>query len=311
MSMQGSLTIEHMCHLAQVSRTGFYRFLQPQPCVEQDMEVRGMIHQIAVEYRRRYGYRRMKKELFNRGLLVSHKRVLRLMEEDNLLALRRRKYVSTTQSQHSLKVHLNVAARMELTGINQLWLADITYIRLQKEWVYLAIVLDAFSRKIVGWALDRTLTTRLTITALQQALAERKPPPGLVHHSDRGVQYAAEEYVRLLLQYQIIPSMSRAGNPWDNAACESFMKTFKVEEIYLSDYRDFEDALINIGTFIEDYYNRRRLHSALNYRSPEDFEQQVQSSNAAIVSFRGMGKSIDTMGEQSPKQKIAPDPSNR
>ena len=217
MSLQGSLSIERMCQLAQVSRAGFYRSLQGKQPLKEEMELRATIQQIFVEHRRRYGYRRVTKELRRRGLIVNRKRVERLMKEDNLLAVQPQAFVVTTDSRHELEVYLNLASRMKLTGINQLWVADITYIRLRGEFVYLAVILDGFSRKVVGWALDRTLTTRLAKTALEQAIAQRQPPPGLVHHSDRGVQYASHEYINLLQQHQIIPSMSRPANPYDNA----------------------------------------------------------------------------------------------
>jgi putative transposase len=179
---------------------------------------------------------------------------------------------------------------MKLRGMNQLWVADITYIRLQKEFVYLAVILDAFSRKVVGWGLDRTLAARLPIAALEQAIAKRQPPLGLVHHSDRGVQYASGEYAAVLRKRQMIPSMSRPANPYDNASCESFMKTLKREEIYANDYRDLKHLLGNIEAFIEQYYNRSRLHSALGYRPPEEFEREanpgVNSAGATMSFFR-------------------------
>ncbi len=285
MPTQGSLSIEQMCRLSGVSRAGFYRSLQEQMPVEEDMEVRSAIQQIAVEHRRRYGYRRIAAELRRRGMLVNHKRVARIMREDNLLAVQPRAFVVTTNSQHRLEVYLNLASRMKLTGVNQLWVADITYVRLHREFVYLAVILDAWSRKVVGWELDRTLAARLAITALEKAVAERKPPPGLVHHSDRGVQYASDDYVRLLRKHGMIPSMSRPANPYDNASCESFMKTLKREEIYANKYRDLDDLRANIEAFIEQYYNRQRLHSALGYRSPEEFEQAVEASTGATMSF--------------------------
>ena len=188
MSRQGHLSIERMCHLAQVSRAGFYRSLQAHQPMEEDMEVRSAIQEIAVAHRRRYGYRRITAELRRRGLLVNHNRVARLMRDDTLLAVQPRAFVVTTDAQHDLEVYLNLASRLTLTGMNQLWVADITYIRLRAEFVYLAVVLDAYSRKVVGWALDRTLAARLPMAALTHALTERHPPPGLVHHSDRGVQ---------------------------------------------------------------------------------------------------------------------------
>jgi putative transposase len=284
MSRQGSLSIEHMCQLAQVSRAGFYRSLQEQQPVGEEMEVRSAIQQIALEHRRRYGYRRISAELRRRGMQVNHKRVVRIMREDNLLGMQPRRFMVTTNSAHLLEVYLNLAHRMKLTGIDQLWVADITYIRLQAEFVYLAVILDRFSRKVVGWALERTLASRLAITALEQAIAKRQPPPGLVHHSDRGLQYACGEYVAILEKHQMIPSMSRPANPYDNASCESFIKTLKREEIYANEYDDLKHLLSNIEEFIEQYYNRQRLHSALGYRSPEEFERQSESPSSAVNS---------------------------
>jgi putative transposase len=286
--MQGSLNIERMCYLAQVSRAGFYRSLKEREPVEEDMEVRSSIQAIALEHRRRYGYRRITAELRRRGMHVNHKRVARMMREDNLIAMQPRAFVVTTDSNHDFEVYLNLASRMKLTGINQLWVADITYIRLQSEFVYLAVVLDGHSRKVVGWALERTLATWLPIAALEDAIRERQPPPGLVHHSDRGVQYASNEYVRILRNKQMIPSMSRPANPYDNASCESFLKTLKREEIYANEYRDLDHLRENIAAFIEEYYNRCRLHSALGYRPPEEFEEAIEfaaASSGARMSF--------------------------
>jgi transposase InsO family protein len=288
MSLQGNLSIERMCQLAQVSRAGFYRSLQEHLPVKEEMEVRSAIQKIVLEHRRRYGYRRVTAELRRRGMLVNHKRVSRLMREDNLLGVQPRAFVVTTDSKHEFEVYLNLARRLKLTGINQLWVADITYIRLKTEFVYLAVILDGFSRKVVGWALEQTLATRLPKAALEQAIAERQPPPGLVHHSDRGVQYASDEYVQVLRDHQMIPSMSRPANPYDNASCESFMKTLKREEIYANDYMDLEHLRMNIEAFIEQYYNRSRLHSALGYKPPEEFEQALESTTAssgATMSF--------------------------
>ena len=288
MPLQGSLSIERMCQRTGVSRAGFYRSLRDRAAEEEDMEVRSAIQQIAVEHRRRYGYRRITAELRNRGMQVNHKRVSRMMREDQLLAVRRKAFVATTHSNHDYQVALNLAGRMKLSGINQLWVADITYIRLRSEFVYLAVILDAFSRKVVGWALDRTLAARLPIAALEQAIAERQSPPGLVHHSDRGMQYACGDYAQILQQHQIIASMSRPANPYDNASCESFMRTLKREEIYANHYRDLEHLRANIEAFIEQYYNRQRLHSALGYRSPEQFEREALPANdgaGATMSF--------------------------
>ncbi len=218
MPLQGSLSIERMCQLAQVSRAGFYRWLQEPPPLEEEMELRSLIQQIAMQHRRRYGYRRITAELRRRGMLANHKRVARIMREDNLLAVQPRQFVLPTKSHHKLEVYLNLARRMKLTGIDQLWVADITYIRLKMEFVYLAVILDGFSRKVVGWSLDRTLGSRLASAALEQAMATRQPPPGVVHHSDRGVQYASGDYIAILAQHQMIPSMSRPANPYDNAS---------------------------------------------------------------------------------------------
>ena len=281
MSLQGSLSIGRMCQMVPVSRRGFYRWLQEQQPVEEEMEVRSAIQQIALEHRRRYGYRRITAELHRRGMPVNHKRVARIMREDNLLGLQPKRFKVTTNSNHKFEVYLNLAARMTLSGSNQLWVADITYIRLKAEFVYLAVILDGFSRKVVSWALDRTLAIRLTMRALEQAIESRQPKPGLVHHSDRGLQYASEEYVKVLENNRVIPSMSRPANPYDNASCESFMKTLKREEIYAHKYDDLEHLRANIEEFIEQYYNRLRLHSALGYRPPEEFEQQIEASGSA------------------------------
>jgi transposase InsO family protein len=222
MSLQGSPSIEHMCRLASVSRRGFYRSLKERQPAEEEMEVRAAIQQIALEHRRRYGYRRITAELRRRGMQINHKRVARIMQEDNLLGIRPKRFVVTTNSKHRLEVYLNLARRMKLTGVNQLWVADITYIWLKAEFVYLTVILDGFSRRVVGWALDRTLAARLTIGALEQALQERRPAPGLVHHSDRGFQYACAEYAALIEKHGMVPSMSRPANPYDNASLRKF-----------------------------------------------------------------------------------------
>ena len=308
--MQGSLSIERMCGLARVSRAGFYRSLQERMPVEEDMEVRSAIQTIALEHRRRYGYRRITAELRRRGMLVNHKRVARIMREDNLLGVQPRAFVVTTDSDHELEVYLNLARRMKLTGVNQLWVADITYIRLKAEFVYLAVILDSYSRKVVGWALERTLAARLPIAALEHAIAERHPPPGLVHHSDRGVQYASGDYVRILQKHAIIPSMSRPANPYDNASCESFMKTLKREEIYANQYQDLNHLRANIQEFIEQYYNRQRLHSALGYLPPEEFEQAADAgatSTGARMSFFRHAEIYRSDGEREPTQASSPD----
>jgi transposase InsO family protein len=282
-----------MCRLAQASRAGFYRYLQPRYPGEEETEVRNAIQQIVLEHRRRYGYRRVAAELHRRGMVVNHKRVLRLMREDNLLSIEPKAFLVTTQSDHAAEVYLNLAPRLKPTAINQLWVADITYIRLASEFVYLAVVLDAFSRKVVGWSLERTLTTRLPLLALERAITERQPAPGLVHHSDRGIQYASQQYTRLLEIHGILPSMSRPGNPYDNAFCESFIKTLKREQISANQYQYIDELNAHLGEFIDQYYNRLRLHSALGYKTPEEFEAVQARENtvpAPSVSFSRHGE---------------------
>jgi transposase InsO family protein len=285
-----------------VSRAGYYRQLQEKAPQEEAMAVRAAVQQIVLEHRRRYGYRRVTAELRRRGMAVNHKRVVRLMREDQLLAGRRRPWVATTEAGHELPVYVNLARRMQMNAPDQLWVADITYIRLREEFVYLAVVVDGFSRRAVGWALERSLQTRLTVAALEMAIAQRRPAPGLVHHSDRGIQYAAAEYAGLLAQQQMTASMSRPAYPYDNAQCESFIKTLKQEEIYCHAYRDLEDLRRHVRKFIEEYYNCRRLHSALGYRSPAEFEAlcprptSITPLAASLtLSFPGMGKSIAPM----------------
>jgi len=226
---QEHLTIESMCRATGVSRAGFYRDWQEREPEAEAMELRAKVQQIVVRHRRNYGYRRVQLDLRDEGWIVNHKRVARIMREDNLLVLRRRKFLLTTNSRHDLPVYRNLARHLELTGINQLWVADITYVRLQKAFLFLAVILDAFSRRVVGWALDSSLHTELVLKALRMAITERQPAAGLVHHSDRGVQYASQAYIELLEQHGMEPSMSRLGNPYDNARCESFMKTLKQE----------------------------------------------------------------------------------
>jgi putative transposase len=298
MSMQGSLSVERMCQVAAVSRASFYRWLEPSPAVEEEVEVRAAIQAVVLEHRRRYGYRRVTRELRRRGWLVNHKRVARLMSQDNLLAAQPRAWMTTTNSSHRLEVCLNLAMRMKVTGINQLWVADITYIRLAAEFVYLAVVLDVYSRKVVGWQLGRSLSASLAVSALRQAIEQRQPPPGLVHHSDRGLQYCCQEYAQLLDSYGIVPSMSRPANPYDNAFCESFLRTLKREEIHANVYRDLDDLRTHIEQFIEQYYNRCRLHSALGYRTPQELEQMAETTEhnltggigAASMSFLRHGE---------------------
>jgi len=260
-----------------LSRSTVRRNLR-KPCSEsggeKDIELRDQIQQVALEMRS-YGHRTITKELRRRGTIANKKRVLRLMREDNLLCLRRRAFVRTTDSNHSLTVYPNLAKTMELSNINQLWVADITYIRLVREFIYLAVIMDAYSRRCIGWAISRFIDTELTLCALRMAIDQRAVQPGLVHHSDRGVQYASTEYVSLLLANRITISMSRTGNPYDNAKAERFIRTLKYEEIYMNDYETMIEVRASISNFIEAVYNRKRLHSAIGYLPPAEFEASL------------------------------------
>jgi putative transposase len=275
----GGLTTQRMLELGRVNRSSFYRFVpECEPAVDGDLELRDAMQRIALEWPC-YGRPRLTAELRRRGWTVNPKRVYRLMREDNLLCVRRRKFLVTTDSNHGRAVYPNLARELVLTGVNQLWIADLTYIRLAAEFVFLAAILDAFSRRVIGWALDRHLDDELTLTALRMAIERRTPLPGLVHHSDRGSQYASRDYIELLQANQIRISMSRKANPWDNAACESFMKTLKYEEVYRNEYRDLAEARAAIGEFLEKIYNQKRLHSALGYVPPVEFEAQRAAQN--------------------------------
>jgi transposase InsO family protein len=274
MQLEGQLDIASACELAGVSRSGLYRELCEHEPRQTETTLRDAIQRIVLE-NRGYGYRRVAAELRLQGWAVNHKCVLRLMREDNLLCLPKRRFVLTTDSRHPYGVFPNLTIDLKLTGVNQLWVSDITYIRLREQFVYLAVILDAYSRKVIGWALGETLEASLAVMALEQALADRAIPPGVIHHSDQGVQYASKEYVEKLLAHGFRISMSRKASPWENARAESFMKTLKSEEVDLRQYRDLEDARTSIADFLERIYNGKRLHSALGYLSPVAFETWI------------------------------------
>jgi putative transposase len=237
--LQGDLSVERMCQLAQLSRTGFYRYLQGGWQAEEVVALRSAVQTIVMQHGWRYGYRRVTAELRLQGMTVNHKRIARIMRDDNLLAVRQDWSRPVDRSVRGARVYLNLAKRITVLGPNQLWVADITYVRLSREFVYVAVVLDAFSRKVVGWALGQSLKARLTVCAMERAIADRRPPHGVVHDSDQGVQYASKEYMQILWKHGMLPSMSRPANPHDNATCESFLKTLKREEIHATTYCDF------------------------------------------------------------------------
>jgi transposase InsO family protein len=272
-----SLSVSRMCSALDLARADYYRQRPPQTEVADDLELRDQIQCLALEMSA-YGYRRITAELHRRGILANHKRVLRLMRADNLLCLRKKRFIKTTNSDHAFGRHPNLVPGLVVTGVDQLWVADITYVRLLTEFVYLAVILDACSRRCIGWHLDRTLEAELALEALLMALETRTVQPGLVHHSDQGVQYASEDYTQVLKEHGICISMSRRGNPYDNAKAESFMKTLKYEEVHLYEYEDLAQARTRIGYFLEEVYNQKRLHSALGYLPPAEFEQSLLRS---------------------------------
>ena len=265
------MSIERLCELMGVSRSWYYK----RPCAEEkahkDVALRDAIERIVLEFPG-YGYRRVTAALRREGWSVNHKRVLRIMREESLLCQLKRRFVPTTDSAHSLGIYPNLIKDTRIDGLDEVWISDITYVRLPTTFCYLAAILDAYSRKCVGWHLSRFIDTHLTLSALEMALAARRPAPGLIHHSDQGVQYASSEYVLRLEEADAQISMAAVGNPYENAKAESFFRTLKMEEVYLKDYRTFEEAQENIGEFIEEVYNQKRLHSSLGYLPPVEFE---------------------------------------
>ena len=280
-TFQGPLSRRRMCRLSGVPRASFER--RPEPESEWARSARQALREVALECPA-YGYRRVLAELQRRGWQIGERRVRRWMREAGLSRRRQRAWKRTTDSKHSLTVYPNLARTLTLSAPDQLWAADITYVRLLREFVYAAVILDVFSRRAVGWAVGPTLHTELPLAALEQALSQRQPEPGLVHHSDRGSQYASQLYVQRLKDHQIVISMSRKGNPYDNAFAESFIKTLKVEEVYCNEYETLQQAQADIGHFLEFIYNGKRLHSALGYRPPEEFEAAFAAEQAAAAS---------------------------
>jgi len=287
--------VERMCTLAQVSRAGYYRHWQATAPRMAETALRDAIQRLALAQRRPRGYRPMTALLRRSGWQTNHKAVLRLMREDNLLCLRRAAFVpTTTDSRHGWRIYPNLARRLQPSAVNQLWVADITYVRLAEGFVYLAVVLDAFSRRAIGWAIEERLEAKLALAALNMALTSRVITPGLlVHHSDRGVQYACYDYIELLEAHGIQPSMSRVGCPYDNAMAESFMKTFKQEEVDGRRYRDLAQAREAIEHFLAEVYNRQRLHSALAYNAPAEVEENPALLAAAKTGYQqGVTQSV-------------------
>jgi transposase InsO family protein len=288
MQVQGSsFTLRELCEWTGVSRASYYRRWQRHQPNEEKMAVRDRLQRLALKNRHN-GYRTLTKLLRREGLVVNSKRVLRLMQIDNLLSIRRKRFVVTTQSAPDQQVYPNLARRMRVTGLDQLWVADITYVRLRVEFIYVAIVLDVCSRRVVGWSIGRKVDSRLAQDALRKAVQRRNPKPGLVHHSDRGWQYACGEYLSLLKDFGFEASMSRPGNPWDNAFAESFMKTLKSEEVDGRVYPSLEEARESIEEFIEGFYNTERLHSRLGYQSPIEFEATLTTLDVSNFDERGM-----------------------
>lgn len=285
LSTLDSLTIDEACSSLSVSRSGYYKWLKRKESSNAsdplEMKLKNEIHDIAIEFSG-YGYRRVTKELQRRGYIVNGKRILKIMRQDNLLCLKRNFHPPSTNSNHNFKVYPNLAKNMNIMGINQLWVSDITYIQLLKEFIYLAVVLDVFSKKCIGWELDRSMDTQLTLNALYMALNNRwdKNNEELVHHSDQGIQYAAQAYIDCLKKHNIKISMSRKRNPYDNCYAESFIKTLKYEEVYISEYDTFNDAYKNIKRFIEEVYNKKRLHSAIGYLPPDEFEDELNLNSS-------------------------------
>ncbi len=273
--------MRRLCETLNVNRGWFYAAAVQPPNAE-ETALRDRIEEIVLEFPG-YGYRRVTATLRREGWGVNHKRVLRIMREESLLCQLQRRWVPTTDSRHGQERYPNLVKERAVTGLNQLWVADITYVRLPRAFAYLAAILDAFSRKVIGWALSRWLDTTVALQALDQALATREIRPGLIHHSDQGVQYASGAYVERLRTHGIRVSMASVGNPYENAQAEAFFRTLKREEVYLKDYQTFEEAHADLAHFIEQIYNAKRLHSALGYQPPDEFEETCGRANPIPV----------------------------
>jgi transposase InsO family protein len=273
------MSLGEACHLVQVSRSGYLDWNGREPKSDDfEQEVMSTLHRIAEEFPY-YGYKRMTKALKREGLAVNHKRIYRLMADEKLLCIRKKFKPVTTQSNHGFPTYSNLAKDFIPQDINQLVVSDITYIALQSDFVYLAILMDVFSRRFVGWGLSREANSQLVLNALNRAIALRgaKNMKGCIHHSDQGVQYASHAYIQRLAEVGMLPSMSEKGNSYDNAYAESAIKTIKYNEVHMKEYESFEDAYFNIKKFIEEVYNKKQLHSGIGYIPPEEFEKTAKN----------------------------------
>jgi transposase InsO family protein len=260
--------------MLKIARSTYYYRPENRERIKTDANLQDRIESIALEFPK-YGYRRITHQLSLEGISVNHKRILRIMRESSLLVAVKKRWTATTDSNHAYPIYPNLTKEHPPTAINQVWVSDITYIRIESGFVYLAVILDAFSRRVIGYCVSRGLDNQITLTALDMAICRRNPAPGIIHHSDRGVQYASVDYTNRLKTCGFQISMSRKGNPYDNAKAESFFKTLKAEEVYLWEYRNLADVQERIPYFLEAVYNRKRLHSSLGYLPPEEFEKRL------------------------------------